>query len=594
MTLPAFITYVGVNDHLTDLFEGQYPVPNGMAYNSYFLADEKTAVLDSVDARFCHEWLANIAAAAGGRAPDYLIVQHMEPDHAGSIAAFHRAYPTATIAASAKAFPMMRAFFGEEYEESRLILKEGDTLPLGAHTLRFFAAPMVHWPEVTVTLEESEGVLFSADAFGKFGALDTEEEWDCEARRYYFGIVGKYGAQVQALLKKLAGARITLICPLHGPMLKETIPHVLSLYNTWSSYEPESDGITIAYTSVYGHTAEAVELLAERLFAGGCPKVAIHDLARCDMAEALEDAFRYRKLVLATTTYNAGVFPFMRTFLSHLIEHGYRNRTVALIENGSWAPQAAKVMREALSPLPNIMLAEPTVSLRSALSEESRAQIDALAKELTREYPEAREVPSCDPAALFSIGYGLYALTSDDGRRANAMICNTVCQVTSAPTLVAVTVSKDNYSYGVIEKTGKCNVCPLTEDAPFALFERFGFQSGRTVDKLEGLSLPRTANGLPYLTEHSSAVLSLEVERVIDLGTHGCFLCRVTESRVLSRAPTMTYTYYHSHVKPKPNAEGKRGFVCKICGYVYEGEELPPDFVCPLCKHGAADFEPLK
>lgn len=376
------VRYIGVNDHDIDLFEGQYIVPNGMAYNSYVILDQKTAVIDTADARFTKQWLDNLSAALEQRSPAYLIVQHMEPDHAGSITAFAEHYPEAEIVASAKAFAMMSQFFGTDFAQRRVVVGEGDTFSLGRHELTFVTAPMVHWPEVIMTYDSFGKILFSADAFGKFGATDTEEEWDCEARRYYFGIVGKYGAQVQRLLQKAAGLDIKTICPAHGPVLTEDLEHYLGLYDIWSSYRAESEGVMIAYTSVYGHTEEAVKLLAERLKAKGCPRVAMADLARDDMAEAVEDAFRHSKLVLATTTYNADIFPPMRTFIDHLTERGYQNRTVALIENGSWAPTAAKVMRAMLEPCKNISYAETSVKLLSALNDESRGQIEALADEL--------------------------------------------------------------------------------------------------------------------------------------------------------------------------------------------------------------------
>lgn len=382
MEITKDIIYIGVNDHDIDLFEGQYAVPAGMAYNSYVIKDEKIAVMDTVDAHFGEQWLANLRDALDGRAPDYLVVQHMEPDHSANIAAFAQAYPDATIVASAKAFTMMKNFFGTDYAERRTVVGDGDTLPLGEHTLTFVTAPMVHWPEVIVTYDNRDKVLFSADGFGKFGALDTEEDWACEARRYYFGIVGKYGAQVQALLRKASALDIAVICPLHGPVLTENLGYYLGLYNTWSSYTPESCGVLIAYTSVYGNTKTAAELLAERLRERSCEKVVLTDLARSDMAEAVEDAFRYDRLVLATTTYNAELFPFMREFISELTERGYRGRKVGLVENGSWAPMAAKVMRGMLEGCKDITFTDTTVRILSALSEESRAAIDAMADEL--------------------------------------------------------------------------------------------------------------------------------------------------------------------------------------------------------------------
>ena len=376
------IIYVGVNDHEIDLFEGQYEVPNGMAYNSYIIMDEKIAVMDSVDRRFTQQWLDNIRKALGDRRPDYLVVQHMEPDHSANIANFIKAYPGTVVVASARAFPMMKNFLGDDYASCRIEVGEGSTLELGKHTLRFFVAPMVHWPEVIMTYDCTDKVLFSADAFGKFGALDADEDWACEARRYYFGIVGKYGVQVQNVLKKVSGLEISAICPLHGPILSDNLGYYLNLYNIWSSYGVESEGVLIAYTSVYGNTKKAVELLEQKLKEKGCPKVAVTDLARDDMAEAVEDAFRYGKIVLASTTYNGDVFPFMRTFIEHLTERNYQNRTVAIIENGSWALQAAKVMTGLLANSKNITFAQNTVSIKSALNDDNRAQIDALASEL--------------------------------------------------------------------------------------------------------------------------------------------------------------------------------------------------------------------
>lgn len=432
------IQYVGVNDHEIDLFEGQYAVQNGMAYNSYLIRDEKAVVMDTVDARFGEEWLAKLETALGSKEPDYLVIQHMEPDHSANIAAFMQKYTQTAVVATAKAFAMMKQFFGTDYADRRIVVKEGDTLSLGKHTLTFVMAPMVHWPEVMVTYDSCDHVLFSADGFGKFGALDVQEEWADEARRYYFGIVGKYGAQVQLLLKKAAKLDIRMICPLHGPVLKENLGDYLKLYNTWSSYEAEEEGIVIAYTSVYGHTKQAAERLAETLRTDGCAKVKVFDLARCDMAEAVAAAFRFNRLVLATTTYNAGIYPFMREYIQHLTERNFQNRTVALIENGTWAPMAAKVMKEMLSACKNITFEDTVVQIKSALNHESIGQIEMLAKELTKSDIET------EPSAH-----------TDGG------------------------------------------------------------------------------------------------------------------------------------------SEKKKGFVCKICGYIYEGDVLPDHFVCPVCRHGAEDFEPL-
>ena len=382
MTITNDIKYIGVNDREVDLFEGQYDVPNGMAYNSYAIVDEKIAIMDTVDGRFNDQWMENIRTALGERIPDYLVVQHMEPDHSANIAKFLTAYPDATVVSSSKAFVMMKNFFGTDYEDRRIVVGEGDTLSLGKHTLTFVTAPMVHWPEVIVTYDSYDKVLFSADGFGKFGALDAEEDWDCEARRYYIGIVGKYGPQVQALLKKAATLDIAVICPLHGPILTENLGHYIEKYDIWSSYRVESEGVVIAYTSIYGNTKDAVALLEKTLLEKGCPKVSVHDLARDDMAEAVEDSFRYGKLVLATTTYNGDVFPFMKTFIHHLTERNYQSRTVGMIENGSWAPTAAKVMTKMLEGSKNLTFTRNNVKILSALSDASRAQIEALAEEL--------------------------------------------------------------------------------------------------------------------------------------------------------------------------------------------------------------------
>ncbi len=595
MNITKDILYVGVNDHQVDLFEGQYVVPNGMAYNSYVIMDEKIAVMDTVDKNFTHEWLDNIQAALDGRKPDYLVVQHMEPDHSANIANFLKVYPEATVVSSAKAFAMMKNFFGDDYAQRRIVVGEGDTLSLGVHTLAFVAAPMVHWPEVIVTYDTYDKVLFSADGFGKFGALDVQEDWACEARRYYIGIVGKYGPQVQALLKKAAGLDISIICPLHGPILTENLGYYINLYDIWSSYAVESEGIVIAYTSVYGHTKAAVELLARKLKEKGCPKVVVNDLARCDMAEAVEDAFRYGKLVLATTTYNADVFPFMKEFIHHLTERNYQNRTIGLMENGSWAPLAAKVMKGMLEKSKNITFTDTTVKILSALSDESKQQIEDLANELCMDYLAQQDATANknDLSALFNIGYGLYVVTSNDGNKDNGLIVNTVSQVTSTPNRIAVTINKANYSHHVIKQTGVMNVNCLDVSAPFSVFQNFGFQSGRTADKFTGIDELRSDNGLRFLPRHINSFMSLKVESYVDLDTHGMFICSVTESRVISDKETMSYSYYQNNVKPQPETEGKKGYVCKICGWVYEGEELPDDIVCPLCKHGAADFEPI-
>ena len=551
------IRYIGVNDHKVDLFEGQYVVPNGMSYNSYAIMDDKIAIMDTVDQNFTHQWLDNIQHVLEGRTPDYLVVQHMEPDHAANIANFLEVYPTATVVSSAKAFVMMKQFFGSDYAERRIVVTEGDTLPLGKHTLAFVTAPMVHWPEVIVSYDVTDKVLFAADGFGKFGALDAAEPWDDEARRYFIGIVGKYGPQVQALLKKAATLDIQMICPLHGPVLKENLGHYLTKYDTWSSYSVEDEGIVIAYTSIYGHTKDAALLLAEQLRSNGCPKVVVYDLARCDMAQAVADAFRYSKLVLATTTYNADVFPFMKEFIHHLTERNFQNRTVAFMENGSWSPLAAKVMGKMLEGSKNLTIAENTVTIHSALDQASRDKIEALAKELCQEYlaQHSTTANKNDLSALFNIGYGLYVVTSNDGNRDNGLIVNTVSQVTNTPNRIAVTINKENYSHHVIKNTGIMNLNILDITAPFSIFQKFGFQSGRRVDKFADCEILRADNGLVFLPRHINAFISLKVENYVDLGTHGMFICTITESRVISNTETMSYSYYYNNVKPKPQVQ---------------------------------------
>ena len=586
--------YVGVNDHNIDLFEGQYVVPNGMAYNSYIIKDELIAVMDTVDKRFFEPWMKNIKEVLGDQKPHYLVVQHMEPDHSANIMRFLEVYPDTFVIGNAKTFKMMEQFFHKEIKH-QLVVNDMDTLNIGNHTLTFVFAPMVHWPEVMVTYDDYDKTLFSADGFGKFGALDYDEDWACEARRYYIGIVGKYGAQVQALLKKASTLDIQRICPLHGPVLDKDLGYYLNLYNIWSSYQVESEGVAIFYTSVYGHTKEAVELLAKKLEANGCPKVVVNDLARNDMAECVEDAFRYGKIVLATTTYNASIFPFMNEFIEHLVERNFQNKTIGFIENGSWAPMAARVMKEKLSGCKNLTILNPTVTILSSLEEKSLEQLNKLGELLSEEYRARREIQeekALDQTALFKIEYGLYVVTSNDGKKDNGMIVNTVTQLTDKPFRVAVNINKANYTHDVAKKTKKLNVNILSQDTPFDLIKKYGFVSGRNTDKFQGEELLRSSNGLVVLPDHINAILSLEVEDYVDLDTHGMFICRVVEAKKINNNPTLTYNYYQQNVKPKPE-EKKKGYVCKVCGYVYEGDELPEDFICPLCKHGASDFEKL-
>ena len=492
------IVYVGVDDKNIDLFENQYVVPNGVSYNSYVILDDKITIMDTVDRRGTEGWLANLKETLGDKKPYYVVVSHLEPDHAGNLKTLLDLYPDIKVIGNPKTFTMIAQFFDVDLSDDRkVVVGEGDTVNLGTHTLQFFMAPLVHWPEVMVAYEQSEKILFSADGFGKFGALDADEPWEDEARRYFINIVGKYGVQVQNLLKKASGLDIQIICPLHGPVLTENLGYYLNLYQTWSSYAAETEGIVIAYTSVYGHTKKAVETLADKLLKEGCPKVVVHDLARCDIAEAVEDAFRYSKLVLATTTYNADIFPFMREFIHHLTERNFQNRVIGLMENGSWAPLAAKTMKQMLSGCKNLTFAENVVHIKSALNEESAGQLEALAAELCHDYLEQQSETANknDLTALFKIGYGLYVVTSNDGKKDNGLIVNTVTQVTDTPNRVAVTINKQNYSHHVIKQTGIMNVNCLSTAAPFKVFETFGFQSGRTVDKFADCTSLRSDTG---------------------------------------------------------------------------------------------------
>lgn len=596
MKISNLIKYIGVNDHKIDLFEGQYQVPNGISYNSYVVLDEKVAVFDTVDQAFTEEWLGNLERELNGRDVDYLIIQHMEPDHSANIMNFVKKYPNAYVVASNKAFSMMKNFFKTDFIDKRIVVGNGSTLSLGHHNLMFVAAPMVHWPEVIMTYDTTEKIFFTADAFGKFGALDVEEDWEDEARRYYIGIVGKYGIQVQSLLKKASELDIKMICPLHGPVLKENIGHYVKLYDLWSKYEAEEDGVVIAYTSIYGNTKKAILRLADELKAKNHPNVVVYDLARCDQAKAVADAFRYKKLVLATTTYNMGIFPPMHEFIHHLIERNFQNRTVAFIENGSWGPNATKVMKEMFAESKNLTYTNTSVKILSSLNEDSIAQINELVDELCKEYQKIETItlPN-DPRALSNIGYGLYVVTSNDGMKDNGIIVNTVTQVTNTPNRVAVTINKKSYSHDVILKTKIMNINCLSVDAPFTVFENFGFRSGRDVNKFEGYhNTIRSKNGLVVLNENINSYISLEVIQTLDLSTHTMFICDVLESVIVNSKESMSYNYYLNNVKPKPVVEGKKGYVCTVCGWVYEGDILPDDIICPLCNHGASDFEEIK
>ncbi len=600
--------WVGGNDRRLALFENVFPIPRGVSYNAYVLLDEKTVLFDTVDKSVSGVFFESLAHVLAGRKLDYLIVNHMEPDHAATMEELVLRYPEVTIVTNAKAVAMIRQFFLFDVDARCKVVAEGDTLTTGRHTLAFLMAPMVHWPEAMVTYDATTKTLFSADAFGTFGALsgnlfadevDFERDWLDDARRYYVNIVGKYGTQVQALLKKAATVDIDMICPLHGPVWRTNLSWFIEKYQKWSTYTPEDNAVMIAYASVYGNTENAANILASKLAARGVKKIAMYDVSATHPSVIVSEAFRCSHLVFASTTYNAGIFCNMETALLDIAAHNLQNRTVALIENGSWAATAGKLMAELLGKLKNITVLDNKLTIKSSLKEGQLAALDGLADAIAASLKKEAE-PAPTPAqvesnAMFKLSYGLFVLTARDGAKDNGCIINTAQQLTSAPMRISITVNKANYTHDMIEKTGVFNISVLTEGAPFGLFKQYGFQSGRTADKLSG-GEPRTENGIAYLSEHANAVISGKVISTVDCGTHTLFIADVTEAHVLSAEPSVTYAYYFAHIKPKPQpaAEKKKGFVCKICGYVYEGETLPPDFICPLCKHGAEDFEPLK
>lgn len=600
--------WVGGNDRRLALFENVFPIPRGVSYNAYVLLDEKTVLFDTVDKSVSGVFFESLAHVLAGRKLDYLIVNHMEPDHAATMEELVLRYPEVTIVTNAKAVAMIRQFFLFDVDARCKVVAEGDTLTTGRHTLAFLMAPMVHWPEAMVTYDATTKTLFSADAFGTFGALsgnlfadevDFERDWLDDARRYYVNIVGKYGTQVQALLKKAATVDIDMICPLHGPVWRTNLSWFIEKYQKWSTYTPEDNAVMIAYASVYGNTENAANILASKLAARGVKKIAMYDVSATHPSVIVSEAFRCSHLVFASTTYNAGIFCNMETALLDIAAHNLQNRTVALIENGSWAATAGKLMAELLGKLKNITVLDNKLTIKSSLKEGQLAALDgladAIAASLKKEAAPAPTPAQVESNAMFKLSYGLFVLTARDGAKDNGCIINTAQQLTSAPMRISITVNKANYTHDMIEKTGAFNISVLTEGAPFGLFKQYGFQSGRTADKLSG-GEPRTENGIAYLSEHANAVISGKVISTVDCGTHTLFIADVTEAHVLSAEPSVTYAYYFAHIKPKPQpaAEKKKGFVCKICGYVYEGETLPPDFICPLCKHGAEDFEPLK
>ena len=601
--------WVGGNDRRLALFENVYPIPRGVSYNAYVVLDEKTVLLDTVDHSVSPIFFENLAHVLNGRKLDYLIVNHMEPDHAATIEAVVLRHPEVTLVCNKKTAQMMKNFFSFDVDSRVHLVAEMDTLCTGKHTFAFVMAPMVHWPEVMVTYDATTKTLFAADAFGTFGALggnlyadevNFQTEWLDDARRYYTNIVGKYGTQVQALLKKAATIEIETICPLHGPVWRKDIGWFIDKYVHWATYTPEEDAVVIAYASVYGNTETAANILAGKLADLGVRNVKVYDVSATHASEIVSECFRASHLVFLSTTYNAGMFVNMENLVHDIVNHNLQNRTIALVENGSWAPTAGGLMRAEFSKLKNCTILDETVTIKSSLKEAQLESMDALAEAIVDSMPK-HEAPvhtadaPVEQNAMFSLSYGLFVLTARDGAKDNGCIINTVTQLTDTPKRISIAVNKANYTHDMIQKTGMFNVSVLSNDAPFAIFQHYGFQSGRDVDKFAGVQgMARATNGVYYLPYCTNAFISARVTQTIEFETHTLFIADVTEARQLSDVPSMTYAYYFANVKPKPSKlKEQHGWVCKICGYVYEGEELPADFICPLCKHGAEDFEKI-
>ena len=603
------IVFIGANDRRLSVFEGVYKCPAGVSYNSYFINDEKTAVMDTVDKSVSTLFFENIEHELGGRPLDYIVVQHMEPDHSATLAELVLRHPEAKIVANQKLAVMIKQYFDFDLDSRLVSVKEGDVLELGRHKLTFVMAPMVHWPEVMVTFDLTDGILFSADAFGTCGALDGalfSDEVDFfrdyldEARRYYCNIVGKYGTQVSALLKKAAGLKINMICPLHGFVWRRGIGDILEKYIKWATYEPEEKAVVIAYASVYGNTANAAEILASELSAKGV-KTYMYDVSVTSADYIIAAAFKASHLVFASTTYNAGIFVRMEELLHDLAAHNIQNRTVAFIENGSWAATSGKLMREIIGGCRNMTILDSTVSLKSSVKPEKREELLAMAEVIAAGFrkPVFASAPAAvtaiEPVAFNKLSYGLFVLTARDGNKLNGCIINTAQMLTDSPKRITVAVNKQNFTHDMIVKTGEFNVSVLTESVTMKTFEHFGFRSGRDNEKfLDFEDFELSANGIPYITAHTNAFFSAKVVSASEFGTHTLFVAEVTEASVLSDEPSITYAYYFAHVKPKKAAAPAPtapGWVCKTCGYVYEGEELPEGFECPICKHGPEDFE---
>lgn len=592
--------YVGGSDRRLALFENIYPLENGVSYNSYLILDEKTCLLDSVDKSIDEEFYLKVSDVLDGRKLDYLIVNHMEPDHAYSLKYVLKMHPECTLVISEKALVMFKNFNEGFCPTNVKVVKEFDVLDLGEHKLTFVFTPMVHWPEVMMTYDSTTKTLFSADAFGTFGALSGnlfadrvsfEKQYEAEARRYYTNIVGKYGTQVLSALKKAGTVEIENICPLHGPIWRQDLNYFINLYSKWASYEPEVKGVLIVYGSVYGHSEQAANLIADELSEQGIKEIALYDASKTDKSYLVAEAFKYSHLVVCSSTYNMGIFTPVEEFLLDLKYHNLQNRKFAVVENGSWAPNSGKLICEILSPLKGWEQIGQTVTFKSSVKQENLDSLRGLSNLIVNSLPKEKT----DNNPIFKISYGLYVLSTIDGEKQNGCIINTVNMVAQNPDLIMISISKMNLSAKSLMDNKKCNISILTKHTPFDLFKRFGFQSGRTVNKFEGFKDYSIANnGVNHLTKFANAYISCTVKEVLDLGSHYGFILNVTDSKLLSNEDSLTYDFYQKHIKPVPaKPQNKKGWICKICGYVYEGENLPSDFICPLCKHGASDFEKL-
>lgn len=609
------LIWVGANDRRLAMFEGVYSVPNGVSYNSYLLLDDTTVLFDTVDKAVGGVFFQNVEHALGGRNLDFVVIQHMEPDHSATLGELLLRYPDVKVVCNQKILDMITQFFNLDLSKKAFVVKEGTTLNTGHHTLRFFMAPMVHWPEVMVTYDETTGTLFSADAFGTFGALngaifadevDFANDYMSEARRYYCNIVGKYGNQVQALLKKLHAVDLKMICPLHGFVWRRNLEDFFDKYVKWSTYTPEDTGVMIAYASVYGNTENTAEIISSRLRDRGINTV-MYDVSVTPASEIIAAAFRWSHLLFASTTYNAGIFVSMEELLHDLAAHNIQSRTVAFVENGSWAPTSGKLMKDIIGSCSDMTILDETLTLKSSLKPEQEAQIDALVEAISATIPRfekpvvdeaAVAAAEVDPKTMQKFSYGLFVLSAQADGKDNGCIINTAAQLTSSPNRINIAVNKANHTHDMIMATGMFNISFLSEKTSFDTFKRFGFQSGRDTDKFAGFesSVARSANGLLYVTEGTNAFMSAKVVDSYDYGSHTLFVAEVTEAQILNTDPSVTYAYYFDHIKPKPQPkieEEKHGYVCKICGYVYEGDTLPDDFICPLCKHGTDDFEKI-